>query len=179
LLGFAAGAGGFALINLGAWVVALAAHQTIQTGNAPEALYTSPNAVAMFLEPPVALAAGFALYAGERRDRLVAIAALAVMLPALYPHNVFLAMWAEVTIFGLFAFVLLLSALLWRGWRAYATTSDGFARPLVWGTAAAFVAITVHGFFDTPYFKNDLAVEFWTLAALEVAALWAFAVGAT
>ena len=100
-------------------------------------------------------------------------------LPELYPHNVFLAMWAEVTIFGLFAFVLLLSALLWRGWRAYATTSDAFARPLVWGTAAAFVAITVHGFFDTPYFKNDLAVEFWTLAALEVAALWAFAVGAT
>src|SRR5690348_9349084 len=72
LAGLAAGASVFALLNLGAWVVALARHETIATGNAPEALYTSPNAVAMFLEPPVAVAAGFVLYSRERRDRLVA-----------------------------------------------------------------------------------------------------------
>ena len=40
--------------------------------------------------------------------------------------------------------------------------------------AAAFVAIAVHGFFDTPYYKNDLSVEFWMVAALEVAAIRAF-----
>ena len=48
LLGLAIGATIFALMNLGAWVVALATHQTIHSGDAPEALYTSPNAVAMF-----------------------------------------------------------------------------------------------------------------------------------
>ena len=279
LLGLAVGTTAFALMNLGAWAIALARHVTIETANAPEALYTSPNAVAMFLEPSVAIAAGFALYSRDRRDRNVAIGSLAVQLPALvltlsraglltlavlvivavvtmpqtrlkiallggallaaivivqipfvqvrlyrqfdpnyryntfegrlviwhdtlnmlrarpifgaglraytkvmehyitgkrtpelYPHDVWLAMWSEIGLLGLVAFVLLIGTLLWKGWRGYAR-ADGFARPLLWGTAAAFVAITVHGFFDTPYYKNDLAVEFWMVAALEIAAL--------
>jgi hypothetical protein len=29
----------------------------------------------------------------------------------------------------------------------------------------------VHGLFDSPYWKNDLSVEFWLLAALEVVAI--------
>ena len=287
LAGFAAGSAVFALLNLGAWVVALATHATIETGNAPEALYTSPNAVAMFLEPPVAVAGGFALYSSRRRDRFVALGCLALLLPALiltlsraglltlavlavvavvtmpqrrlrvallggalvsgvaiaripfvwvrlrrqldpnypfntfegrlqiwhdtlnmlrdhpiagaglraysivmrpyvstnripelYPHDVFLAMWSELGILGLVAFVLLLATLLWRGWRAY-VSAEGFARPLLWGASTAFIAIAVHGLFDTPYFKNDLAVEFWTVAALEVAAITAFVRSAT
>ncbi|HCM68209.1 MAG: hypothetical protein A2898_03155 [Candidatus Kerfeldbacteria bacterium RIFCSPLOWO2_01_FULL_48_11] len=36
------------------------------------------------------------------------------------------------------------------------------------GLMAAMVVLVVHGFFDTPYFKNDLAVIFWTLVALMV-----------
>jgi hypothetical protein len=52
--------------------------------------------------------------------------------------------------------------------------ADGFARPLLWGTSAAFVAIAVHGLVDTPYYKNDLAVELWIVAALQVAAIGAF-----
>src|SRR5712691_628692 len=66
LLAFAIGATIFALMNLGAWAIALGRHQVIATGDAPEALYSSPNAVAMFLEPPFALAAGFALYTDDR-----------------------------------------------------------------------------------------------------------------
>jgi O-antigen ligase len=282
LLGFAIGATIFALMNLGAWAIALGRHQVIQTGDAPEALYTSPNAVAMYLEPPLAIAAGFGLYADNRRDRRIAIAclvfvvaavvftlsraglltltvlalvaiitmpqrrlklallggavigAIAVLqipyvqtrffrqldptynqntfegrlqiwsdtlhmlrdhpilgaglraytqvmapyvsthrIPELYPHNVYLAMWSEVGLLGLAAFVALLVMLLWRGWRGFYRAHD-FARPLLWGTSAAFVAIAVHGFFDTPYYKNDLAVEFWIVAGLEIAALRAF-----
>jgi putative inorganic carbon (HCO3(-)) transporter len=287
LLGIAIGATVFALMNLGAWAIALARHQTIATGDAPEALYSSPNAVAMFLEPPFALAAGFALYAGDRRNRLIAAACLVFLLaallltlsragwltlavlavvavitipnrrlkaallggaliggfavaqipyiherlarqldptfkdntfegrlqiwsdtlhmlrdhpilgaglraytqvmapyvtgnriPELYPHNVYLAMWAELGLLGLVAFIVLLGMLLWRGWRAFYRAHD-FARPLLWGTSAAFVAIAVHGLFDTPYYKNDLAVEFWILAALEIAAIRAFVTRAT
>ena len=37
----------------------------------------------MFLEPPLALAAGFVLFSSERRDRLLAIAWMAFLLPAL------------------------------------------------------------------------------------------------
>jgi O-antigen ligase len=94
-------------------------------------------------------------------------------IPELYPHDVYLAMWSELGLLGLIAFVVLLSLLLWRGWRAF-YRADGFARPLLWGTSAAFVAIAVHGFVDTPYFKNDLAVELWIVAALQVAAIGAF-----
>ncbi len=91
-------------------------------------------------------------------------------IPELYPHDVWLAMWSELGILGLASFVALMAILLWRGWRGFATAT-GFWRPLLWGTAAAFVAIAVHGIFDTPYFKNDLAAEFWVLAALEIAAM--------
>ena len=282
LLGLAIGATIFALMNLGAWVVALATHQTIHSGDAPEALYTSPNAVAMFLEPPLAIAAGFALYGQDRRERRAAIACLSIIfvalmatlsragwltlavlaltavitmpnrkvkavllgsavvggfavaqipivherlarqldpsfnfntfegrlqiwsdtlhmlrdhpilgaglrnyaqvmapyvsgnrIPELYPHNVYLAMWSELGLLGLAAFVAILGMLLWRGWRGFYRARD-FARPLLWGASAAFVAIAVHGFFDTPYYKNDLSVEFWMVAALEVAAIRAF-----
>jgi len=287
LLGLAIGATVFALMNLGAWVAALATHSPIHSGDAPEALYTSPNAVAMFLEPPLAIAAGFALYSDEQRNRRIAAACLVVLfvallatlsragwltlavlalvavitmpnrrvkavllggaviggfavaqipivherlarqldpnynfntfegrvqiwsdtlhmlrdhpivgaglraysqvmgpyvtgnrIPELYPHNVYLAMWAELGLLGLAAFVALLAMLLWRGWRAF-YRAKGLARPLLWGTSAAFVAIAVHGGFDTPYYKNDLSVEFWILAALELAAISAFVKRAT
>jgi len=42
-------------------------------------------------------------------------------------------------------------------------------RPYAVGVMAALVAVITHGFFDTPYFKNDLAVMFWALAAVLVA----------
>ncbi len=278
--GFVAGATVFAILNLGAWVIALATTKLvdIDLGNAPKALYTSPNSVAMFLEPAVALAAGFALHSGNRRDRTVALVCLPFLLaslvatlsraglltlavlalvvvltmrsrrlklgllgalaiggvvilqippvarrmahqfdpsypynsfenrlviwkntlhmlrdhpifgaglrayaivmrpyvttpagvPELYAHNIFLSMWAELGLLGLAAFVVLLGILLWRGWSAF-SKAEGFARALLWGTAAGFVAITVHGLFDTPYYGNDLSVEFWILAALEIA----------
>jgi hypothetical protein len=63
-----------------------------------------------------------------------------------------------------------MAMLLWRGWRAF-TRATGFYRALLWGTSAALVTVAVHGMFDTPYFKNDLAIEFWIVAALQVAAI--------
>jgi putative inorganic carbon (HCO3(-)) transporter len=283
LAGFAVGTTVFAIMNLGAWVAALATHVDIDLGNAPKALYTSPNSVAMFLEPAVALAAGFALHSNDRRDRIAALVCLPFLLasmvatlsraglltlavlvivavltmrrrsiklallgalvvggvailqipqvakrlahqfdpsypyntfegrlqiwndtlhmlrsrpifgsglrgyatvmrpyvttpkhlPELYPHNILLDMWVELGLFGLIVFVVLLALLLWRGWSSF-SGAEGFARPLLWGTAATFVAIAVHGQFDTPYFSNDLSVEFWMIAALQVAAIAAF-----
>lgn len=282
LAGFAAGTTVFAIANLGAWAHALATTRLvdIDLGNAPKALYTSPNSVAMFLEPAVTLAAGFALYSSNRRDRtaalvclpfllaslvatlsragLLTLAVLALValitirrrrlklgllvagvvagvgllqipaiklrmahqfdpsypyntfegrlqiwsdtlhmlrdhpifgaglrgyaivmrpyvttpkgLPELYAHNIFLSMWVEIGLLGLAAFAVLLGMLLWRGWTSF-SKAEGFPKALLWGTSAAFVAITVHGLFDTPYYGNDLSVEFWMLAALEIGAI--------
>jgi len=281
---FVGGSTVFAIMNLGAWVIALATNVDIDLGNAPKALYTSPNSVAMFLEPAVCLAAGFALHSDDRRDRIAAVICLPVLLaslvatlsraglltlallailavltlrsrrrlklallgafalgglamlqvpfiakrlanqfdlsypyntfegrlqiwsdtfrmlrdhpifgaglrgyatvmqpyvttpkglPELYAHNIFLSMWVEIGLLGLAAFVVLLAMLLWKGWSGF-SKAEGFTRALMWGTAAAFVAITVHGQFDTPYYGNDLSVEFWLIAALEIAAIRAF-----
>jgi putative inorganic carbon (HCO3(-)) transporter len=282
LAGFAAGTTVFAIANLGAWVIALSTTRLvdIDLGNAPKFLYTSPNSVAMFLEPAVTLAAGFALYSSNRRDRIVALVCLPFLLaslvatlsragfftvavlvlvalitirrrrlklgllaavvvggiallqvpaiarrmahqfdpnypnntfegrlqiwsdtlrmlrdhpifgaglrgyaivmrpyvttpkglPELYAHDIFLSMWVEIGLLGLAAFVVLLGILLWRGWASF-SNAGGFPRALLWGTSAAFVAITAHGLFDTPYYGNDLSVEFWMLAALEIAAI--------
>jgi O-antigen ligase len=87
-------------------------------------------------------------------------------------------MWAELGLLGLAAFAVLLGMLLWRGWSGF-SKAEGFAKALLWGTSAAFVAITVHGLVDTPYYGNDLSVEFWMLAALEMAALGVFVRRAT
>ena len=51
----------------------------------------------------------------------------------------------------------------------------GIYVPVLWGVGAAFVMILVHGLVDSPYWKNDLSLEFWLLAALEMVALRALA----
>jgi hypothetical protein len=44
---------------------------------------------------------------------------------------------------------------------------------VLWGVLAALVVWTVHGFVDSPYWKNDMSAEFWSLAALELAVIGA------
>jgi O-antigen ligase len=89
--------------------------------------------------------------------------------PEIYPHDVYLAFWAELGLLGLVAFLIILAGLLWRGWRALPLAA-GFERALLWGTLGTFVLWGVHGIFDTPYWKNDMSVEFWLVAAIQVAA---------
>lgn len=87
--------------------------------------------------------------------------------PEPYPHNIVLTSWTELGLLGLAAFVYILVNLMVRPWRAFSSAGD-VNRPLLWGVGAAFAALAVHGLVDSPYWKNDLSVEFWLLAALEV-----------
>ena len=246
---------------------------TLQLGDAPSFLNTSANAVAMYLEPPLAFALGFTLFPSRPRERWIAGAVLSLLLVAIvltlsrasylalavlavvlvlsvqsarwrlraigalalvglvmveipfvnhrlldlahsvtnreslyhqalqmlaqrplfgagisgfatrvapfrpssqsvhiYPHDIWLTTWSELGLVGLIAFALIFFGLLWRGLRALPRTDDIY-RPLVWGTVGALVLYTVHGLFDSPYWKNDLSVEFWLLAALQVIAV--------
>ena len=59
--------------------------------------------------------------------------------------------------------------LLVRGWRALPLTR-GFEKAALWGVLGALALWGVHGLADSPYWKNDLSVEFWLLAALLVVA---------
>ena len=71
---------------------------------------------------------------------------------------------------GLIAFAAIFFGLLWRGWRALARAQDIYT-PVIWGSVGALLLYLVHGLFDSPYWKNDLSVEFWLVAALQVIAI--------
>ncbi len=83
----------------------------------------------------------------------------------IYPHNIALTFWSETGLFGLAAFAWIMVAgvtVAWRGWRV----AEPRWRPLELGVLLALVAVVVHGLVDVPYFKNDLALEFWALMGL-------------
>jgi putative inorganic carbon (HCO3(-)) transporter len=90
--------------------------------------------------------------------------------PEPYAHNIFLTTWSELGLIGLAAFVVIFFGLLWRAWRSVGAASELY-RPLLWGIFGAWVVFGVHGLVDSPYWKNDLSVEFWILSALEVVAI--------
>ena len=66
-----------------------------------------------------------------------------------HPHNVFLAFWMNAGLVGLIAFILILIF-----------AHQKFTYPLIalWG-------ILIHGLFDMPFWKNDLAMIFWLVIA--------------
>jgi O-antigen ligase len=270
LVGLGIGSSIFAVLNVGAFFASFI-QGTFVLGSPPTALYTSGPEVAMYLEPPLALAAGFVLFAEQRKDRLLALGWMVLLVPALtltlsrgayfaiavlalvaiatsrarvplaaalvvvvigllqvpliqrrlagqfnlgdsattirgrlsifsdtismlrehpvfgtglggyhylfrgtipeiYPHDMWLTFWVEVGLLGMVAFAVIFFGLLYRGWRAYAHTS-GFYRALLWGVAGSLVLWGVHGLVDSPYWKNDMSIEFWILAALELVAI--------
>jgi putative inorganic carbon (hco3(-)) transporter len=92
------------------------------------------------------------------------------LFPEPYAHTIFLTTWSEVGLLGLVAFAVIFIGLVWRAARSVGV-AEGLYRPLLWGIIAAWVAFAVHGQFDSPYWKNDLSLEFWLLVALEVVAI--------
>ncbi|HXC76551.1 MAG TPA: O-antigen ligase family protein [Candidatus Acidoferrum sp.] len=83
----------------------------------------------------------------------------------IYPHNILLNMWTETGLLGVASFGWLLVQTFrvsWRGW----TSGPVPWRAIQLGIVLAMTAIIVHGLVDVPYFKNDLALEFWTLLGL-------------
>lgn len=265
LVAFAAGSSAFALLNLWVFYDALIVN-SVYVGNAPNALYGDANYVAIYMEPPFAMAAALVLLGREVRWKAIGVVwlvltgaalvtsfskgafmALAVLVlvvvvtvprwrwvvgvafagalvvatqvpllmarlatvassldgrqqlfaqtlelarthpifgvglggytmlfrgvtPEIYPHDVWLTFWVETGIAGAITFGVILFALLWRGWRAWPSTV-GFERVVLWGALGGLVLWLVHGFVDSPYWKNDFSVEFWILAAIIVVVL--------
>ena len=79
------------------------------------------------------------------------------------PDHLILTLWIEMGLAGLVVFGWLVvrffkvSINLLREYKYYAV-----------GLMAAMIALLTHGFFDTPYFKNDLAIIFWVMVGLVV-----------
>jgi putative inorganic carbon (hco3(-)) transporter len=272
LIGLGVGTSIFAVMNVAVFAAA-AFQNTVHFGAPPSAIYTSSNAVAMFLEPPAAFAIGLILFADERRDRLMALAwamvlvvafvltfsrgaylalalfgvltvitvrpdlrrpllivgiaaAVIVLLtvmvasttplmrsrfsyvalnytvqtraaiftatlsiiaahpilgvglggyvynlhgfPEIYPHDVYMTFWVELGLLGLLAFLYIFVRLGVSAWRTLSDAS-GFEKALLWGVVGTVVMWAIHGIVDSPYWKNDMAVEFWLVVAIAVA----------
>ena len=90
--------------------------------------------------------------------------------PEIYPHDMWLTFWVEIGLLGVVAFAVIFLMLQWKGWRAWpsAPTAD---RAAIWGVLGGLVLWLVHGLVDSPYWKNDMSVEFWFGAALLLATL--------
>ncbi len=86
----------------------------------------------------------------------------------IYPHNFVLTFWSETGLLGLAAFIWILVTGFVIGWRGWKSADAGW-RPLGLGLVLAFVAVFLHGLVDVPYFKNDLALEFWAIVGLGTA----------
>ncbi len=82
-----------------------------------------------------------------------------------HPHNIFLAFWLFSGISGLLGFVVLLSVLFFNVVRVIFSTPEEKLRVLPSLFLALLSGFLVHGFVDTPYFKNNLAYIFWAMAA--------------
>ena len=83
----------------------------------------------------------------------------------IYPHNIVLDMWTETGLLGAVSFVWLLVQAFrvsWMGW----ISGPLPWRPIQLGIVLAMTAVLVHGLVDVSYFKNDLALEFWTFLGL-------------
>jgi O-antigen ligase len=91
-------------------------------------------------------------------------------IPEVYPHDIWLTFWVELGLLGVLTFAFILFSLMWRVLRALWRASN-FERAVLWGVLAALVAWTVHGFVDSPYWKNDMSAEFWIMAALALAVI--------
>ena len=87
----------------------------------------------------------------------------------LYPHNIFLNFWSELGLLGLIIF-------LWLIYNFFALARSKISEaknknlPYLWRVAiiGAMIVILTHGLVDAPYFKNDLAIIFWLITALNL-----------
>ena len=84
----------------------------------------------------------------------------------MYPHNIFLAMWSELGLLGLIAFVWILFSFFKHSVKSIRHNNLVSNQPFNHAALAAMVTLLIHGLVDVPYFKNDLAMLFWIIIVL-------------
>jgi len=84
----------------------------------------------------------------------------------LYPHNILLNFWTELGLAGMLLFIWIIVKFWVMGAGIIRNSNVASEKYLVIGLMCSIVVIVIHGLVDAPYFKNDLAVMFWLLAAM-------------
>ncbi len=87
----------------------------------------------------------------------------------LHPHNLYLALWLNLGLLGFASFLFIVALALQQVWshcRQFAAEKlVNIGKMRVLAFSLLLVAL-LHGFFDTPFFKNDLSLLFWMIIAL-------------
>ena len=79
------------------------------------------------------------------------------------PHNLYFALLTQIGVLGLLAFAWIIV----RFFQLIRITCHE-QRAVSYALLAAMTTTLLHGFVDTPYFKNDLAVLFWVVIAMGI-----------
>jgi len=81
------------------------------------------------------------------------------------PHNLYLAFWLQAGLLGLLGFLILVGTWIAQIIKVLKNKKDVFLKTAV---LSMLFSILIHGFVDTPYWKNDLALIFWIIIALGI-----------
>ncbi|MCK5061238.1 O-antigen ligase family protein [Candidatus Parcubacteria bacterium] len=86
----------------------------------------------------------------------------------MYPHNLMLNFWTELGLLGVLLFAWIIIKFYYLGIKTFIQNSAQVnnKKYIILGLIGAMTVIIVHGLVDVPYFKNDLAVLFWTLISM-------------
>ncbi|HUY08212.1 MAG TPA: O-antigen ligase family protein [Candidatus Dormibacteraeota bacterium] len=89
--------------------------------------------------------------------------------PHNYPDQLELDFWVELGVLGFVALLAFFAELV--RYLAPAVRAGPREHPWAVALSLSWVAILIHGLLDSPYWKNDLAAEWWLLAALVTVAV--------
>lgn len=79
------------------------------------------------------------------------------------PHNIFLAFWLQAGLAGLIGFLYLISLWFTKTIKILISAKDFYQKNIILILTAIVSSTLIHGLIDTPYWKNDLALIFWSV----------------
>ncbi|HFC77007.1 MAG TPA: O-antigen ligase family protein [Candidatus Moranbacteria bacterium] len=82
------------------------------------------------------------------------------------PHNLYLAFWIQSGIFGFVGFLILIIFYFEKIFLEFNNLKNTKQKKLLLTLLAIMFIILIHGFIDTPIWKNDLALIFWAIVFL-------------
>ncbi|MCK5413648.1 MAG: O-antigen ligase family protein [Candidatus Pacebacteria bacterium] len=85
-----------------------------------------------------------------------------------YAHNLYLDIGAEMGIFALFAWLLLIGVTVWQLYRLSRITEDNYVRALSLGLIGSLTWFSAHSFFDTPIYSPTILAIFIVIISLSV-----------
>ena len=86
----------------------------------------------------------------------------------IYAHNLYLDIGAEMGIFALIVWLLLIGITIWQLFKIGKRSKDAFSRALSFGLVGSLIWFSAHSFFDTPIYSPTILAIFVVIISLSV-----------